>query len=102
MPRRSGRDSGSEKMPNIQVTHDTDLNNARSESAILANPSNPQQIVASSKKFRNIQNYDFTLATSFSPDGRHTWHDSADVPTPDWDMLSDRLGKRVPGGPARK
>jgi len=76
-------------MPNIQVTHDTDLNNARSESAILANPNNPLQIVASSKKFRNIQNYDFTLATSFSSDGGLTWHDSAEVPTPDWDMLSD-------------
>jgi hypothetical protein len=76
-------------MPNIQVTHNTDLNNARSESAILANPNNPLRIVASSKKFRNIQNYDFTLATSFSSDGGLTWHDSADVPTPDWDMLSD-------------
>ncbi len=76
-------------MPNIQVTHDTDLNNARSESAILANPNNPLQIVAASKKFRNMQTYDFTLATSFSTDGGHTWHDSADVPTPAWAMLSD-------------
>ena len=55
------------KMPNIQVTHNTDPNNARSE--ILFNPNNPLQIVAASKKFRNMQTYDFTLATSFSTDG---------------------------------
>ena len=59
-------------MPNIQVTHNTDPNNARSESAILANPNNPLQIVAASKKFRNMQTYDFTLATSFSTDGGRT------------------------------
>jgi hypothetical protein len=69
-------------MSNIQVTHDSDLNNARSESAIVVNPNNPLQIVAASKKFRNIQTYDFTLATSFSTDGGHTWHDSADFVLP--------------------
>lgn len=69
-------------MSNIQVTHDTDLNHARSESAIVVNPNNPLQIVASSKKFRNILTYDFTLATSFSTDGGHTWHDSADFTLP--------------------
>lgn len=37
-------------MSNIEVTHDADPNNARSESAIVINPNNPLQIVASSKK----------------------------------------------------
>jgi hypothetical protein len=69
-------------MPNIRVTYDTDPNNARSESAIVVNPNNPLQVVAASKKFRNIQTYDFTLATSFSTDGGHTWHDSADFTLP--------------------
>jgi hypothetical protein len=69
-------------MGNIQVTHDSNLNNARSESAIIINPNNPQQMVAASKKFRNIQTYDFTLATSFSVDGGQTWHDSADFTLP--------------------
>lgn len=69
-------------MGNIQVTHDADLNNARSESAIVVNPNNPLQIVASSKKFRNILTYDFTLATSFSTDGGQTWHPSADFTLP--------------------
>src|SRR5262245_45941011 len=76
-------------MPNIQVTHNTDPNNARSESAILANPNNSLQIVAASKKFRNLQTYDFTLATSFSTDGGRPWQHSHEVPTPDWDILSD-------------
>ena len=69
-------------MSNIQVTHDANLNNARSESAIVVNPNNPSQIVAASKKFRNIYTYDFTLATSYSTDGGHTWHDSADFNLP--------------------
>src|SRR5215469_6385146 len=64
-------------MSNIQVTHDASPNNARSESAILINPNNPSQIVAASKKFNNPQTYDFTLATEYSTDGGHSWHDSA-------------------------
>jgi hypothetical protein len=76
-------------MSNIQVTHDVSTNNARSESAILINPNNPMQIVSSSKKFKNIHTYDFTLATSYSTDGGFTWHDSADIPIPGWDCLTD-------------
>ncbi|MGF6998365.1 hypothetical protein P3T25_006746 [Paraburkholderia sp. GAS32] len=49
-------------MSNIQVTHDTSVNNARSESNIAVNPNNPTQIVGGSKKFRDIHNYDFILA----------------------------------------
>jgi hypothetical protein len=60
-------------MPNIQVTHDSNPNNARSESAVLINPNNPQQIVAASKKFKDIHTYDFTLATAYSSDGGRTW-----------------------------
>ena len=56
-------------MSNIQVTHDTSLDNARSESSLAINQNNPQQIVAGSKKFINYHIYDFTLATSFSADG---------------------------------
>ena len=65
-------------MANIQVTFDSDLNNARSESAILINPNNPQQIVGASKKFRDIHTYDFTIATAYSADGGRTWHASTD------------------------
>ena len=69
-------------MSNIQVTHDANPSNARSESAILINPNNPQQIVSASKKFRNLHTYDFTLATAYSSDGGNTWNDSADFVLP--------------------
>ena len=64
-------------MTNIQVTFDSNPNNARSECAILINPNNPQQIAAASKKFKDIHTYDFTLAAAYSGDGGHTWHDGA-------------------------
>ncbi|HST12169.1 MAG TPA: sialidase family protein [Terriglobales bacterium] len=69
-------------MSNIQVTNDPNPSNARSESAILINPNNPLQIVASSKKFRNLHTYDFTLATAYSGDGGNSWNDSADFTLP--------------------
>jgi len=77
-------------MSNIQVTHDRDLNNARSESSLAINPNNPQQIVAGSKKFINYHTYDFTLATSFSADGGLHWNDSAPFALlPGWTGISD-------------
>ncbi len=78
-------------MANIQVTHDTDPNNARSESSIAINP-NPNkglQIVAASKKFRDIHNYDFTIATEYSPDGGFTWFSSDEVPLMGFTSLAD-------------
>jgi hypothetical protein len=77
-----GLDQQGEAMSNIQVSHDLDPSNARSESAVLINPNNPQQIVASSKKFRNLHTYDFTLATAYSSDGGKTWSDSSDLAFP--------------------
>ncbi len=76
-------------MHNIQVTHDASLNNARSESNIAINPNNPMQVVAGSKKFNNIQNYDFTLAIAYSTDGGATWHDSTALPMPGFSLLTD-------------
>ena len=69
-------------MANIQVTHDADPSNARSESAIAVNPNNPLQIVASSKEFLGLHAYTFTLATAYSTDGGKTWNDSADFALP--------------------
>src|SRR6266852_5897197 len=76
-------------MSNIQVTLDMSPNNARSESSILINPNNPQQIVCGSKKFKDIHNYDCTLATAYSADGGGSWHDSADLPMPGFSLLTD-------------
>ena len=49
-------------MSNIQVTHGTSLNDARSESVVLINPKNPQQVVGASRKCKDIAAYDFTVA----------------------------------------
>ena len=77
-------------MSNIQVTHDTSLDNARSESSLVINPNNTQQIVGGSKKFINYHNYDFTLATSYSTDGGLHWNDSAPFALlPGWTGISD-------------
>lgn len=77
------------EMNDIQVTHDTNPNNARSESNVAINPLNPMQMVAGSKKFNNIQTYDFTLATAYSSDGGSTWNDSAPLPMPGFTLLTD-------------
>lgn len=63
-------------MANVQVTFDNNIENARSECFIAINPSNPLQIVAASKKFADIQTYNFTLATEYSDDGGQSWHAS--------------------------
>src|SRR6266576_6482086 len=76
-------------MSNIQVTHVTDLNNARSVCAIAINPNNPLQIVSASKSFRDFHNYDFTLATQFSEDGGVSWHESAALALQGFTVLSD-------------
>jgi len=70
-------------MQNVQVTYDTSTNNARSESSVAINPNNPDQIVAASKKFANIQTYDFTLATEYSTDGGQTWQASPALALPE-------------------
>lgn len=77
-------------MSNIEVTFDTSANNARSESSIVINPVNTQQIVAGSKKFKDIHNYDFTLATAYSMNGGHSWHASGPLQLKSgWELLTD-------------
>jgi hypothetical protein len=66
-------------MPNTQVTRSASPNNARSESNIEIGPDG-RQIIAGSKRFRDLHDYDFTLATAYSGDRGATWNDSADLP----------------------
>jgi hypothetical protein len=70
-------------MQNVQVTYDNSANNARSESSVAINPNNPNQIVAASKKFANIETYNFTLATEYSADGGNTWQASPELILPE-------------------
>jgi hypothetical protein len=76
-------------MPNLQVTHGASLNDARSESIILVNPSNPDQIVGASRKCKDISAYDFTVATVYSSDGGISWQDSSPLAVLGWSGLSD-------------
>ena len=77
-------------MGNIQVTFETSLDNARSESSLAINPNNPQQVVGVAKRFINPKTYDFTIATSFSTDGGFSWNKSADLALlSDWSGISD-------------
>ena len=76
-------------MPNIQVTHDANPNNARSESSLVINANNPMQVVSASKKFNNIQTYNFTLATEYSTDGGASWHDSSALAMPGFTVMTD-------------
>ena len=69
-------------MANVQVTRDANPNNARSESSVAINPSNPRQIVSASKKFADLQTYDFSLATQYSDDGGQSWYESTDLALP--------------------
>ncbi len=76
-------------MANVQVTHDSIIQNARSESNIAINPNNPLQIVASSKKCADISTYNFTLATEYSGDGGYAWHNSGPFSTPGFSVMTD-------------
>lgn len=58
---------------NIQVTSSMDVNHARSESVVSINPSNSDNLVAASKRFRNLHTYDFIIEASVSFDGGKTW-----------------------------
>src|ERR1700722_14222930 len=58
---------------NRRVTCDSDPENARSESDIAVNPTNPYNMVGSSKRFTSITNYAFSLAAYATWDGGQTW-----------------------------
>jgi hypothetical protein len=59
------------------VTFDTSVNNARSECAIVVNPSNPSNIVGASKRFTNPHSYEFSLSAYASFDAGVSWLEAA-------------------------
>ena len=76
---------------NIQVTNGpSSISAARSESAVAIDPNNHQRMVAASKRFRNLDKYNFTIATAYSIDGGQTWRQSLDPPLlPEWTGTTD-------------
>jgi hypothetical protein len=68
--------------PNVQVTSFTwnpGDRNSRSESDLITNPTNQDNLIAASKRFYDFQHYRFTIATAYSNDGGYTWNKSADL-----------------------
>src|SRR5689334_18297259 len=58
---------------NRRVTCSPDPHNDRSESAVVANPTNPYNLVGASKKFTDPHTYAFSLAAYYSFDGGQSW-----------------------------
>jgi hypothetical protein len=58
---------------NRRVTCSSSPLNARSESALVINPQNPYNIVATSKKFTVPSSYKFSLAAYYTCDGGTSW-----------------------------
>lgn len=58
---------------NRRVTCSPDPHNDRSESAIAVNPTDPYNIVGSSKKFTDPHTYTFSLAAYYTFDGGQSW-----------------------------
>jgi len=61
---------------NQRVTCDASPNNARSESFIAANPLDPYNMVASSKRFTDPAHYGFSLAAYATFDGGEVWNET--------------------------
>lgn len=67
---------------NVQVTHDANPNNDRSESVLVTNPSNQLNMVGSSKRFTNPATYQFALAAYATFDGGITWTETDNLQLP--------------------
>jgi hypothetical protein len=72
----------------VQVTSSL-ANQSRSESVVVVNPTNTQNLICASKKFIEPQKYHFTISTSFSMDGGQTWSESQPALAPGWDGMTD-------------
>jgi hypothetical protein len=76
--------------PNIQVTHDSNANNDRSESALVVNPLDENNMVGSSKRFTDPATYAFSLAAYATFDAGSSWTDSGPLEMPkEWGGTSD-------------
>jgi len=75
---------------NRRVTCDTSPSNDRSESQIAANPLDPYNLVASSKRFTNPATYAFSLACYATFDGAQSWTEASPLGLmAGWGGLSD-------------
>ena len=61
---------------NRRVTCSPDPHNDRSESALAVNPTDPYNMVGSSKRFTDPHAYLFSLAAYYTFDGGQSWRES--------------------------
>jgi len=61
----------------------------RSESVLVANPNDPLHMVGASKRFFDLLEYRFTLATYVTFDGGLSWREAPPIQLPGWDGASD-------------
>jgi hypothetical protein len=69
---------------NVQVSYSGSVHHARSESVVSINPTDGQNLIAASKRFRNIHTYDFVIEPLASFDGGKTWTPSPLALHRDW------------------
>lgn len=75
---------------NIRVTCDASPSNDRSESTIEVNPTNPYNMVGSSKRFTDPHTYAFSLAAYSTFDAGRSWKEAAPLGLlTGWDGVSD-------------
>ena len=92
MPPQLFTQTGLFRGKNIQVTSGT-VKQARSESIIAANPANPFNLIAASKKFSNPQTYRFTIGVRVSFTGGSSWLDATLPVLQEWgDMVGGECG----------
>jgi hypothetical protein len=72
----------------VQITSSA-ANQSRSESVVGVNPTNPQNLICASKKFIDPQKYHFTISTSYSINGGHSWTESPLTMPAGWDGMTD-------------
>ena len=64
-------------------------NQSRSESVVVVNPLNSQNMICASKKFIDPQKYHFTISTSYTMNGGQNWTESQPALQPGWDGMTD-------------
>ena len=74
---------------NVRVTTSPLPEQARSESVVVANPKNDQNLICASKKFIAPDDYHGTISTSFSTDGGKSWTESEPARETGWDGMTD-------------
>jgi hypothetical protein len=73
----------------VRVTFSASTDESRSESVVVVNPINSQNMICTSKKFSERKKYHSTVSTSYTMNGGQTWIESEPPLQPGWDGGTD-------------